>query len=131
MRVILDASAAIEVVLRRSKASQFAELLEQADEVLAPDLLVAELANTMWKYHQFEKLELNACHHALDFGLGLVDVLVSCKDLYREAFLLSRTAQRPVYDMFYLALAQREDACLLTTDTGLKKEASRQGLRVF
>ncbi len=34
------------------------------------------------------------------------------------------------YDMFYLALARREDAMLLTLDKALAKEAVRQGIRV-
>jgi predicted nucleic acid-binding protein len=33
--------------------------------------------------------------------------------------------------MFYLALARREDAAFLTTDSALKKEAERQGIRVL
>ena len=130
MRLILDASAAIEVVLDRAKAPQFVRLLDDADQVLAPELLVPEVVNTVWKYHQFENLSLNICDRALEFAFNLVDVLVSCRDLYHEAFLLSRTARRPAYDMFYLALARREDAALVTTDAALRKEAERQGIRV-
>jgi len=131
MRLVLDASAAIEVALDRGQARQFAQVLEEADEVLAPELLVPEVVNTVWKYHQFENLNLGTCDRALEFALGLVDVLVPCKDLYREAFLLARTSRRPAYDMFYLALARREDAAFLTTDSALKKEAERQGIRVL
>lgn len=131
MRLVLDASAAIEVVLDRSKARQFAQTLEEADEVLAPELLVPEVVNTVWKYHQFEDLSLSTCDRALELALGLVDLLVSCKELYREAFLLARNARRPAYDMFYLALARREDAAFLTTDAALRKEAERQGIRVL
>ena len=43
-------------------------------------------------------------------------------ELYREAFALSRAQQtRAAYDMFYLALALRENAVLLTLDSTLKK----------
>ncbi|MDP8980848.1 MAG: type II toxin-antitoxin system VapC family toxin [Acidobacteriota bacterium] len=77
-----------------------------------------------------EKLSLLACDRTLDLALSLVDVLVSCKELYREAFLLARTTQRPAYDGFYLALVQREDAALLTMDGALKREALRQGIRI-
>jgi predicted nucleic acid-binding protein len=131
MRLVLDAGAAIEVALDRGQARQFAQVLEEADEVLAPELLVPEVVNTVWKYHQFENLNLSTCDRALEFALGLVDVLVPCQELYREAFLLARTARRPAYDMFYLALARREDAAFLTTDSALKKEAERQGIRVL
>jgi predicted nucleic acid-binding protein len=131
VRLVLDASAAIEVVLTRSKAREFERRLEEADQVLAPDLIIPEVVNTIWKYHQFENLNLNTCDQAIEFAIGLLDVLVPCKELYREAFLLARSARQPAYDMFYLALARREDAGFLTTDRALKREAERQGVRVL
>jgi predicted nucleic acid-binding protein len=131
MRLVLDAGAAIEVVLARGKAREFERCLEEADQVLAPDLIVPEVVNTIWKYHQFENLSLDTCDQALQFALDLVDVLVPGKDLYREAFLLSRSGRQSAYDMFYLALARREDAGFLTTDRALRKEAERQGVRVL
>lgn len=131
MRVVLDASAAIEVVLDRAHGPRFGGILEQADEVLAPDLLIPEITNTIWKYHQYEHLNLDICERALEFAIGLTDVLVPSNELYREAFLLARAARRPVYDMFYLALARREDAAFLTLDTVLRKEAERQAVRVL
>lgn len=131
MRLVLDASVAIEVALRRSKGRQFAALLEEAGEVLAPELLVSEVVDTVWKYHQFENLDLATCDRALDLALDLVDLFVPCKQLYRQGFFLARIARRPPYDMFYLALARREDAAFLTTDAALRKEAERQGIRTL
>jgi len=130
VRVVLDASAAIEVALQRKQAARFASILEEADVVLAPGLFVPEVVNTIWKYHQFERLSLSVCDRALEAALGLVDAFVSSKEVSSEAFLLARTARRPAYDMFYLALARREDAAFLTTDAALRKEAERQGIRV-
>ena len=130
MKAVLDASAAIEIVLGRAHAPRFAEAIEEADAVLAPELYVAEVVNTIWKYHRFESMGLPACDRALDAAIGLVDILVSAKDLYGEAFLLARTTGRSAYDMFYLALARREDAAFLTLDAALRKEAERQGVRV-
>lgn len=53
------------------------------------------------------------------------------QEIYREAFALTRAQQsRAAYDMFYLALARRENAVLLTLDATLKKEAERAGIRV-
>jgi len=130
VRVVLDASAAIEVALRRGQAASLAEILEQADVVLAPELFVPEVVNAIWKYHQFEHLGLSVCDRVLEGALGLVDTLVPSKEVYGEAFLLARVTRRPAYDMFYVALARREDAIFLTTDEALRKEAERQGIRV-
>jgi predicted nucleic acid-binding protein len=129
--VVLDASAAMEVALQRRHAAWLETILEQEDDaVLAPDLLVPEVVNTVWKYHQFEGLDLAACDRLLQFAVSLVDALVPTIELYREAFLLARSTRRPAYDMFYLALARREDAILLTTDSRLRKDAGRQGVRL-
>ncbi len=130
MKVVLDTSAAIEVALARRLSAPLAAVLREADAVLAPDLFVAEVVNTIWKYHRFEGLSLDVCDRALEAGLSLVDVVVPCRELASEAFLLARIARRPAYDMFYLALARSRDAVLLTTDAALKKEAARQGVRV-
>ena len=130
MRVVVDASVALAVGLNRREGSAFQQLLEDADEVLAPELLVPEVINTMWKFHQFEALPLDACERAIEFALGLVDTFASSLELHREAFLLARTTRHPAYDMFYLALARREDAIFLTVDKALGKEAERQGIRV-
>jgi len=130
VKAVLDASAAIEIVLGRGQAGRLADILEEADVVLAPELFVPEIVNTIWKYHHFEKLGLVVCDRAIEAALALVDSFVSSKEGYGEAFLLARTTRRPAYDMFYLALARREDAVFLTADAALRKEAERQGVRV-
>jgi predicted nucleic acid-binding protein len=127
----LDASAAIEVAMDRGRAPALTQQLRIADFVLAPDLLVAEALNAVWKYHEFNNLSLPDCDRAIESALDLVDEFVPLSKLHRDAFLLARTARRPVYDMFYLALARREDAVFLTMDGTLKKEAEKQGIQVI
>ena len=131
MRVVLDASAAVEVALNRGKEPALAAILDESEEILAPDLLVPEVVNAIWKEHQLGGLGLAICEEALAVLLDFVDTWVPSRELYREAFALSRAQRaRAAYDMFYLALAQREDAVLLTLDGKLKKEAKRAGIRV-
>jgi predicted nucleic acid-binding protein len=130
VKIVLDASAALEVALNRKLAPALSARLDGAEEVLAPELFVPEVLNAIWKMHHFEDFSLSASDAALAVLLEFVDTLVSCKELCREAFLLSRLSRRPAYDMFYLALAKREDAVLLTLDAALKKTAQRQGIRV-
>ena len=105
--------------------------IEESDLVFAPELIVPEITNAIWKYYQFEDLDLDTCQHVLDLSLGLVDTFVPSTELYREAFLLARTGKIPAYDMSYPALARREDATLLTVDQKLRKEAARLGVCVI
>jgi predicted nucleic acid-binding protein len=130
VKVVLDTSAAVEVALNRKRAAELARILADAEVVIAPDLLIPEVTNVIWKYHQLEDLDLASCEKALTVALTLPDRLVATIELHSEAFLLARTLRRPAYDMFYLALARREDAALMTLDSALRKEAQKQGLRI-
>ena len=131
MTVVLDANCAIEVALNKKEGERLKALLDESDQVLAPDLLVPEFVNTLWKYQQFDQLSLELCDEALTRLLDLVDTFVPSPEIYRDAFALSRSQKtRAAYDMFYLALALRENAVLLTLDGTLKKEARRAGVRV-
>ncbi len=131
MRVVLDANAAVEVALEGKSAERLSAMLSQSEEVIAPELLVPEIVNAVWKYHQFAEFDLGKCEKLIELAVGLVDRLISHRELYREAFALSRAQKsRAAYDMFYLAVALRENAVLLTLDSTLKKEAKRAGIRV-
>ena len=131
MKVVLDANCAIEIALNKKEGERLKALLDESDQVLAPDLLVPEFVNALWKYHQFNQLSLELCDEAMDVLLELVETFVPSSEIYRDAFALSRAQKtRAAYDMFYLALALREDAVLLTLDATLKKEAKRAGIKV-
>ena len=130
MKRVLDASAALEVALNRDGMPRLRLLLEEASEILAPELLLAEAVNGLWKEHRFGGLPLAICDEALELLPSLVHTWVPLEVLYREAFVLSRANGLPANDMFYLALALREDALLVTMDKTLKKEARRVGVRV-
>jgi predicted nucleic acid-binding protein len=56
--------------------------------------------------------------------------IVASALLCRETFFLARTAKHSVYDMFYIALAQREGATLFTRDKALKKLAQSYDIDV-
>ena len=73
MRLVLDASAALEIVLERSRAGDFVRAIQEADVVMAPELLVPEVVNAIWKYHQFDSLDLSTCNQALELAIGLAD----------------------------------------------------------
>jgi predicted nucleic acid-binding protein len=131
VRVVLDANAAVEVALEGKAAGSLSALLSQSEEVIAPELLVPEIVSAIWKYHQFAEFDLGKCEKLLELAVGLVDRFISHREIYREAFALRRAQKsRAAYDMFYLALALREDAVLLTLDSTLKKAAKRAGIRV-
>ena len=125
----------MEIAFNKTDASRLKALLGESEEVLAPDLIVPEFVNGVWKLYQFTETSLGLCDQALGTLLEMVDTFVPSREIYRDAFALSRaqktrSAVVNTYDMFYLALALRENAVLLTLDGTLKKEARRAGVRV-
>jgi len=131
MIIVLDASAAVEVVLKRKRASVLGHHLLDADWVISPTLYVSELSNVFWKYHQFHNLPIEECEKGLAHALSLPDEFSDDRDLCLEAFSLSCITQKPVYDMLYLVLARRHNGYLLSMDRSLSQVAKKQSIRVL
>jgi len=120
---VLDASAAIELILSRSAASELSQLISEAELVLAPDLYIAEVANALWK-HANASGDFVPYQELLDDAIALPDDIVSSASLYREAFALSSKHQHPVCDALYLVVARRNSGTILTVDRRLRSLAS-------
>lgn len=119
MNIVIDASAAVGLVLAFPGTEQFAPPLEQADLVITPDLFVAEVCNALWKYRRAELVSMVRCEQALEQILNLPDRIEPGSGLYLEAFALACRHLHPVYDALYLVLARRNNAILLTLDKRL------------
>ena len=130
MIVVLDASAAIEIVLQRDLAKQLSNHVLAADWVIAPTLFISEVTNTIWKYQKIADLPYRACEKALEQALALPDDFINEYDLYREAFKLSCTLDHPIYDMLYLVTARRNNGVLLTLDKKLQQIAIKCSVEI-
>ena len=119
MNIVLDASAAVGIVLSQPGTEIFSAQLEQATFVTAPELYIAEVSNTLWKYRKADLLSLKRCELALEKAIALPDCLELCDALYLEAFALACRHLHPVYDTLYLVLARRNNAAFLTQDRRL------------
>lgn len=82
MDIVIDASAAVGLVLGRTGPEIFIPWLEQADLVAAPDLYVAEVANAIWKYRKADLIPLAQCEIILEQVVSLPDRLESSSALF-------------------------------------------------
>ena len=131
MIVVIDASTAAEIVLRRDRAEELAGWVERAGLVMAPTLYVAEIGNVFWKYCKLGGLSLEDGETALERALALPDDFADDRSLCREAFMLAHKTKLTVYDMLYLTLARRESGHLLTLDDKLRQAAKGEEVRVL
>ena len=88
-----------------------------AINLLAPDLLLIEFANVLWKQRQALDLE-EAGRILVELRTWDLDLIASDK-LLDDALRLAYEYQRTVYDALYLALAQQEGCDLITADERL------------
>jgi len=121
---VLDASAAIRVITGDPVASQWLDQLEHAPLVLAPELMLSEVANTLWKLQRSGNLSGLDPHTLLADARDLVDQIEADRHLQVEALALACHLDHPVYDCLYLALARREAAQLVSADQRLQRLAA-------
>jgi predicted nucleic acid-binding protein len=130
MNIVIDASAAVSLVLALPGSEDFFAPLDEAELVMAPDLFVAEVCNAIWKYRKADLLSMDRCEKALDHALRLPDQLESSMGLHREAFALASRHIHPVYDALYLVLARRNNAAVLTIDRRLADLARKLEIEI-
>ena len=122
---VLDASAAVRLILADPAAADLAERVGGAALVLAPELMLTELANTLWKLQRADRLNDLDPQELLAEARELVDRLEPDRHLQAEALALACHRNHPVYDCLYLALARREAASLISSDRRLNALAER------
>ncbi|HEX6861969.1 MAG TPA: type II toxin-antitoxin system VapC family toxin [Thermoanaerobaculia bacterium] len=117
-RAVLDASAAVHLVMNGPHAVHLVTRLEEAAIVTTPDLFCSEAANALWKYVRAGEIDLDLALTRLEQAMGLVDGVVPQRTLAPEALVAAAKQQRSVYDMTYAVLARRSGAAVITMDRG-------------
>ena len=121
MTYVFDASVALKWFLREEESqgadSVLDAFLANQIELLAPDILVLEVANALWKrsilLKQLRPEEARSIFH--DF-LTLPLNLQESNTRASEALKMAIELRHPVYDTLYCALANENDCEFVTAD---------------
>lgn len=116
-RWVVDASVAAKWVIPEPESPWAEALLD--DRLIAPDLLYAEVANILWKKQQRAEVEPATADVAARWLLSVPLDIHRAADLMPDALTLAMRLQHPAHDCFYLALAVRTDATMVTADRRL------------
>lgn len=119
MRLVVDASVAIKWLIDEPDSDLADRLLDGAHDFLAPELIIAEVLSAAWKRRRTGEIANEQFDHiVLRIGDGLIDCR-PLRPLAPRAAALALELDHPVYDCFYLALAEAEQASLVTSDRRL------------
>lgn len=122
MALVVDASVAFKWFVPEANSGPALALLDQADEFVAPDLIVLEVINAMWArlrgQNDFESIVTEACV-ALP---KMLDSMYPLTDLMPRSLELGIELNHRLYDCVYLALAERQKLQLVTADLNFSRK---------
>lgn len=129
---VLDASvlAALYVDDPATKQSEAALQRIEKDELHAPDFVVLEVANVLWKRVRREEL------HAEDAMAAIADLSAASIQLHpigglvAQSLALALSHGFTTYDATYVALATRVGGIVITNDKGMRQRGIEAGLAV-
>lgn len=119
MKVVVDASVAFKRYVPEEDADLARDLVESGRPLIAPELILPEVANASWKL--VRKGELSHAQHAR-IAQALprpFEELVRLSVLLPRAAAISLSLDHPIYDCFYMALSEASGAPLATADRRL------------
>lgn len=119
-KLVIDASVAVKWFFSEPFSTEARRVLDGYTKgsfsFCAPDLINAELGNTIWKKQLFQGLLEEDAQQILEKFSKLPITFVPTSALLTDAYRLAVTHRRSVYDAMYLALSVRESCGLLTAD---------------
>lgn len=118
MTLVVDASVAAKWVLDE-EGTERALALRSEDGLITPSLLVAEIGSAIWKAARRDLIAPANAIAAIRDVLLPFEAIVPDEELRVQALTLALELKHPIYDCFYLALAERERCALITADTRL------------
>ncbi len=119
MTLVVDASVALKWFVAEEGTAQARAVLSGQEALIAPDLLIAEVCNGAWRLARLGVLGGEGYETIASEIGGLFDRIWALAPLAPRAAVIARAIDHPVYDCFYVALAEREAGRLVTADRRL------------
>jgi predicted nucleic acid-binding protein len=119
--LVIDASIAVKWVVQEHGTAE-ALVLRQKAKLIAPELLIAECANILWKKVQRGELLKDEALLAARLLQGAEIELLPTRFLFEAATRMSIEIDHPAYDCLYLALALEKKCQFVTADERLLRK---------
>ena len=118
-RYVIDASVALKWFVEEEYSRTAVGLLQPSCGRLAPDLLLPELGNILWKKQRRKEIGREEGFRLLNDFKQIPVTLFPSRELLGRAFEIAVTFERTLYDSMYVALAIAENCPLVTADRKL------------
>lgn len=116
MTLVVDASIAVKWFVNQPDSIRARAIADADDLLLAPDFIVAEVGNALWRHVKVKEIDLESAVEAGADLLHILDEIVSSAALFEAALRMAATLNHSVYDCLYAVLAREQRAALITDD---------------
>lgn len=130
MRVVLDANIYLALFTELAYSQNARAAVAHATEIIAPDLIRHETANTLWKLATAGAVTAEHASQVIAAFATTFDEIVPMAEFTQDAFQLATRLNHPAYDCYYLHLAMQREATLVTADKRLAQIANSLGPKV-
>lgn len=118
-QLVIDSCVCVKWVIREQDSERAINLLSSDAELIAPDLVLLEVANALWKNVRRGLITAERAQLRLGDLPGFFNRLLPSTELVAEALSLGLTIDLPIYDCAYVIASRRTGAKLVTADTKL------------
>lgn len=127
--IIVDGSVAVKWFVPEQHADAALRLLQDNTGMGAPDIILAEVGNILWKKWRRGEIEPDAVlEMMLDFRKISLH-LFNTDYLFVDAWHIAKNYSRSFYDSLYVALAVKNDCRMVTADLKLYNALKKTALR--
>lgn len=128
MTLVVDASVAVKWFFEERGHEQARALLSEDNPLIAPSIILAEIANAAWKRFRRREIDRSDADAVVTLMIGPFSDIAPIEVIAAAAARLSLDLDHPIYDCFYIALALRERAPLVTADRKVWTIARRRDI---
>jgi len=128
--LVVDASIAVKWVVEEAGTTE-ALVLKRIYRLAAPDLLIAECANILWKKARRGELSLDEASLAARLLQKVDIVLRPMRPFLDAATRIAIMLNHPAYDCLYLAMAEAEQTRFVTADDRLLNKVRQDPTKRF
>jgi predicted nucleic acid-binding protein len=118
-QAVVDSCVCVKWLIEEDHSVKAIGLLSLGIELVAPDIILAEAANALWKTVKRGLLTPEHADARLASLPNFFNRLLPTFDLVREALALGMTVDVPAYDCLYVVASRRTGARLVTADPKL------------
>lgn len=116
MIVVVDSSVVIKWYVNENHTVEAEQLIDGRFELNAPELLLAEVGNIVWKKLRNDDIDEQLANFTIESIARQKIYLHSHKELFKSAYERAIETRTSVYDWIYLSLALSLSCPFITAD---------------